>query len=79
MKWNSLRIPKLQRLHRWSLGMDKQFHPTFYWASHYLSILWLKLIHVSKRAYSFLYPLSVINIYKFKEKFVHVSCILIFS
>ena len=21
--WNNLSIPKLQRLHRWSLGMDK--------------------------------------------------------
>ena len=26
--WNYLSIPKLQRLHRWSLGMDKLFHPT---------------------------------------------------
>ena len=23
-------IPKLQRLHRWRLGMDKEFHPTLY-------------------------------------------------
>ena len=27
MGWNYLSIPKLQRLHRWSLGMDKSFHP----------------------------------------------------
>ena len=24
MGWNYLPIPRLQRLHRWSLGMDKQ-------------------------------------------------------
>ena len=29
MEWNYLSIPKLQRLHRWSLGMDKLFCPTF--------------------------------------------------
>ena len=30
--WNEMYIyiPKLQRLHRWSLGMDKLFHPTLY-------------------------------------------------
>ena len=26
--WNYLSIPKLQRCNRWSLGMDKLFHPT---------------------------------------------------
>ena len=26
--WNYLSIPKLQRLHRWSLGMDKSLHLT---------------------------------------------------
>ena len=26
--WNSLSIPKLQWCNRWSLGTDKQFHPT---------------------------------------------------
>ena len=30
MGWNYLSMPKLQRLHRWSLGIDKQFHPTLY-------------------------------------------------
>ena len=49
MEWNYLSIPKLQRLHRWSLGMDKQFHPTHYWVCDYLSMLGLKLNHVSKR------------------------------
>ena len=30
--------------------MDKQFHPTLHWARDYLSMLGLKLIHVSKGA-----------------------------
>ena len=30
MGWNYFSIPKFQRLHRWSLGMEKWFHPTFY-------------------------------------------------
>ena len=51
MGWNYLSIPKLQRLHRWSLGMDKLFHPTHYNGCNYLSMLGLKLIHVSKRGY----------------------------
>ena len=41
--------PKLQWLYHWSLGMDKQFHPTFYNGCNYLSMLGLKLNHVSKR------------------------------
>ena len=48
MGWNYLSIPKLQRCNRWSLGMDKSFHPTLYQACNYLSMLWLKLNHVSK-------------------------------
>ena len=49
MGWNYLSIPKLQRLHRWSLGMDKWFHSTLYNGCNYLSMLGLKLNHVSKR------------------------------
>ena len=49
MGWNYLSIPKLQRCSRWSLGMDKWFHPTLYNGCNYLSILCLKLNHVSKR------------------------------
>ena len=30
----------------WSLGMDKLFHPTIYWAYNYLSMMGLKLIQV---------------------------------
>ena len=37
-------FPKLQRC----LGMDKQFHPTFYKTCDHLSMLGLKLIHVNK-------------------------------
>ena len=40
--------PKLQRCNRWILGMDKWLHPTLYCACDYLSMLELKLIHVSK-------------------------------
>ena len=50
MRWNYLSIPKLQRLHRWSLGMDKLCQPTLSNGCNYLPILGLKLNHVSKRA-----------------------------
>ena len=48
MRWNYLPVPKLQWLYRWSLGMDKQYHPTLYNGCNYLSMLGSKLIHVSK-------------------------------
>ena len=51
MAWNYLSVPKLQRLNRWSLGMDKWFHPTLHRACDYLSLLGLKLSHVSKRGH----------------------------
>ena len=37
--WNYLSLLKLQRLHRWSLGMDNKFHPKCYLAHEYLSML----------------------------------------
>ena len=49
MGWNILSIPKLERLHHGSLGMDNQFHPKFYWACDYLSMLELELFNVSER------------------------------
>ena len=52
MEWNYLSIPKLQRYNRWSLWMDKWFHPTLYQACNYLSMLGLKLNHVSKRGHT---------------------------
>ena len=45
MGWNYLSIPRLQRCIRWSLGIDKYFHPTLYWACDYLSMVGLKLNH----------------------------------
>ena len=48
MGWNYLSIPKLQRCNRWSSGMDKKFSPTLCWTCDYLSMLGLKLTHVSK-------------------------------
>ena len=47
--WAYLSIPSLQRLLRWSLGMDKSCDPTFYNECNYLYMLGLKLFHVSKR------------------------------
>ena len=46
-EWNYLSISKVKRLQRWSLGMDKWFHPTLYNlnGSNYLSMLGSKLIH----------------------------------
>ena len=49
MGLNYLSIPKLQRCNRWSLGMDKKFHPIVYNECDYLSMLGLKLNPVSKR------------------------------
>ena len=49
--WNYLSIPKLQRCSYWILGIDKKFHLTLYWACDYLSMLGLKLNHVSKRGH----------------------------
>ena len=37
-----------RRLFRWSLRMDKKFHPTLYNGCNYLSMLGLKLTHASK-------------------------------
>ena len=39
MEWYYLSIPKLQRLRRLSLEIDKQFHPEHYNECNYLSIL----------------------------------------
>ena len=49
MTWNNLATPKIQRLHRWSLGMDMKTHLTFSWICYYVSMLGIKLNHVSKR------------------------------
>ena len=44
--FNYLSIPNLQWCNRWSLGMDKLFHPPLYNGYNYLSILGLQLIHI---------------------------------
>ena len=49
VEWNYSSIPKHQRCNRWSLGMDKLFHPTLYNKHNYLSLLGLKLKHITKR------------------------------
>ena len=50
--WDENTYPFLnfKGLHSWSLGMDKQFRPILYNGCYYLSMLGLKLIHVSKSA-----------------------------
>ena len=45
--WNYFSILKLQWCSHWIWWMDKWFHPTYYFACNYLSILWLKLMHIS--------------------------------
>ena len=47
--WNYLAIPKLQRLHRWSLELEKWLNHILYNGCNYLFMLGLKLIRVSKR------------------------------
>ena len=49
MRWNYLSTPKLQRWNRWSLVKDKYFLSYILWACGYISMLRLKLSHVSKR------------------------------
>ena len=51
MAWNYLSIPKLQRC-------NKLFHTTLYWACHHLSMLGLKLNHISKRSHRSRFLLS---------------------
>ena len=45
--------PKLQRLHRWNLGMDKYGQPTLYNGCNYLCMLRLKLSMLLERAPGF--------------------------
>ena len=42
-------IHKLQRLNRWTLGMDEVFHPTLYWVYDYLSMQGINIIHFDKK------------------------------
>ena len=65
--WNYLSIPRLQRLHSWSSGMDYQFHPTHFWLCDYLSRLILKLIYVSKRG-----PMNMATV-------IYLVCFVVFT
>ena len=67
MEWNYLSIPKLQRLHSWSLGMDKLFHPTCYNGCNNVSMLGLTLNHVSKRGPRFCCVLLCSGIGRFRQ------------
>ena len=44
VEWTYLSISKCQLFSRWSLEMDKKYHPTIYIGGNYLSLLELKLI-----------------------------------
>ena len=72
MGWNWLSIPKLQRLHRWSLWMDKQFHPTFYWKCGYLSKLGLKLIYNRKGGHAEYITTAVWRCLKLSSQWEHI-------
>ena len=50
MAWNYMyfSIPKLEKLHCSSLGMDMLFHPRLYNGCNYISTLGLKSIHVNE-------------------------------
>ena len=69
--WNYLSIPELQRLHHWSLWMDKQFHPTPDNGCKYLSMLGWKLIWETYIAIQFI-P-SQTNPRPFQPKFLSIS------
>ena len=43
---------KLTQCYRWSSGMDKELLPTLNMGCNYLSMLWLKLIYISKNGLS---------------------------
>ena len=59
---NYLPFPKLKRCSRWSLGMDKQYHPTLYWAYDYLSMLRLNLIHVNEKTQDVFLEVNIIEL-----------------
>ena len=55
--WNDITYPFTNlAVHRTPLGLDQSFHHTLYNGCNYLSILGLKLIHVSKEGPSYPIP-----------------------
>ena len=87
--WNCSSFFKLQRLYSWSLGMDKYFHSTLYWACGYLPMLGWNLHDASKRGtrprlvkchircYSGCWVLQIIATWN--ERTVAICCYLDFS
>ena len=69
MGWHCLSIPKLQRCDRWRLGMDKYFHPTFCWSCDYVSMLRLKLNHVSERDPWCIHSMVVIHSCMYRQRY----------
>ena len=49
--WNYLSILKLQRLYRWSLGIDKYFYPTQSNGRNYFSMLGFKSTQINHNDY----------------------------
>ena len=47
--WDEITFPSINYGATVEIGMDKQFHPTLYNGHNYLSVVGLKLNHVSKR------------------------------
>ena len=68
MAWNYLSIPKIQWLRRWSLWMHRQFHfiPNFM-MDVTLSMLGLKLVHISKEDSRIAYTNKDIKLNERKE------------
>ena len=73
MKWNYLSIPKLQQWHSWNLGIDNSSCFTVYWSCGYLSMLVLKLIHVSKPLEKEHVYFLNINMYAENFKYIYIQ------
>ena len=54
--WDESTYPFPKRLYHWSLGVDKYFLLTVYWACDCLSMRGLKLMHISKWDTRFIVP-----------------------
>ena len=72
--WDEI-VPQIQWLHCLSLGMDKWFYPTLHNGCNYLSMLGLKLIHVSKHTpehyvstvFIYVYVVCICKIFVFND------------
>ena len=75
MGWTYWSITKLQWRNRWSLGMNKYFYATHYWAGDYLSVPGLKLNRVSKRGHRWIICLGLKRHLLFKCSWTHTGLI----